>query len=598
MAKLRLYGCTFFLLLILSSGSGFSQYRLKVICIDRDSLFTQENLNLTASFRNQTSCLQYIIQLPVLLQTRGFAGASIDSIRFDSLQARVQLYLGDSFTWAHIHTRRADAPVLNGIGWIQKNFEEKPFNFRQFQQAQQKMLDWLENNGYPFARVSLDSIRLAGDSLTGSLKIDRGPLYRIDSVRVYGSARISVDFLQRYLNIPDGSIYCKEKLLAISKRIRDLPYIEEQQGWTLTLLGTGSILNLYLRSRKSSQIDVLVGLLPNNSQLTSNGLLVTGEATINLKDALGNGESIGLNWQQIQPQSPRLNLYFQQPYIFKSPYGLNTSFDLFKKDSSYININFILGMQYISTATKSGTIFFQSSSSNLLTLDTPTIIATHQLPSEADLSSLSLGIDYQFNNTNYRFNPLRGNEFQFTGSVGTRKVKPNAEIQKLIDPADSSFNFSSLYDSIPLSSYEFRIRVAGAHYFQVSQSTTLKLGLNAGVFQSPNSYRNEVFQIGGYALLRGFDEESILASQYAVGTLEYRLLIAQNSFLFSFIDMGWAKNNIPGYSLNDTYIGVGFGLAFQTKAGIFNMSLAVGKTDETGFDLRDAKIHLGYVNFF
>ena len=598
MAKLRLYDCTVFLLLILSWGNSFSQFRLKVVCIDQDSLFTQENLNLSSSFKNRTTCLQYIEQLPVLLQAKGFAGASVDSIQYDTSHALVQIYIGEAFTWTRIRTRPVDAVVLNGIGWNEKIFENRPFNFRQFQQEQQKMLDWLENNGYPFARISLDSILLVSARLTAKLKIDRGPLYRIDSVRVYGSAKLSVDFIQRYLSIPDGSIYSKEKLQAISKKIRDLPYVQEDQGWTLTLLGTGSVLNLYLKSKKSSQIDVLVGLLPNNDQLTNNRLLVTGEATVNLKDALGNGESIGLNWQQIQPQSPQLNLYFQQPYIFKSPYGLNTSFDLFKKDSSYININFILGMQYASSATRSGTIFFQSSSSNLLNLDTLQIIASHQLPSEADVSSLSLGLNYQFNNTNYRFNPLRGNEFQFVGTVGTRKIKPNTQIGKLIDPADSSFNFNSLYDTLKLNSYEFRVKFSGAHYFQLSQNTTLKLGVNAGAFQSPNSYRNEVFQIGGYALLRGFDEESILASQYAVGTLEYRLLIAQNSFLFSFIDFGWAKNSIPGYSLNDAFIGVGLGMAFETKAGIFNMSFAVGRTDETGFNLRDAKIHLGYVNFF
>jgi outer membrane translocation and assembly module TamA len=104
--------------------------------------------------------------------------------------------------------------------------------------------------------------------------------------------------------------------------------------------------------------------------------------------------------------------------------------------------------------------------------------------------------------------------------------------------------------------------------------------------------------IGGYKLLRGFDEESIYASDYAVGTLEYRYLIGMNSFLFSFVDLGWAKNNIPTYSFSSSYIGVGLGLAFETKAGIFNISYAVGKQDNNSFSLREAKIHLGYVNFF
>jgi outer membrane translocation and assembly module TamA len=107
-----------------------------------------------------------------------------------------------------------------------------------------------------------------------------------------------------------------------------------------------------------------------------------------------------------------------------------------------------------------------------------------------------------------------------------------------------------------------------------------------------------LYQIGGYRLLRGFDEESILASEYTVGSLEYRYLIGMNSFLFSFIDGGWAKNDVPGYAINNLYLGIGLGLAFETKAGIFNMSYAIGKQDSNPFEFRQAKIHLGYVNFF
>jgi hypothetical protein len=313
---------------------------------------------------------------------------------------------------------------------------------------------------------------------------------------------------------------------------------------------------------------------------------------------MGNGESIGLNWQQVQVKSPRLNLYYQQPYIFKSPFGINAAFDLFKKDSSYLNVNALLGVQYSYSSSKSGSVFIQSFSSSLLTIDTLQVISTHQLPSQGDVRSLSLGVNYDYIGTNYRFNPLRGTELHVLGTAGTRTIHKNSSITKLVDPADSGFSFNSLYDSVKLNSYEFRLRVEAMHYFQVSRASTLKVAANGGVFQSPNSYRNEVFQIGGYKLLRGFDEESILASQYAVGTLEYRYLIAQNSFLFGFVDYGWAKNNIPGYSMNSTYLGFGAGLAFETKAGIFNMSYALGKSGDNSINLRQAKIHLGYLNFF
>src|SRR5207253_9449628 len=107
-----------------------------------------------------------------------------------------------------------------------------------------------------------------------------------------------------------------------------------------------------------------------------------------------------------------------------------------------------------------------------------------------------------------------------------------------------------------------------------------------------------LFQLGGYKLLRGFDEESIFASQYAVATLEYRYLLGRNSFLFCFTDAGWAKNTSQSSKYSNSYLGTGLGMAFETKAGIFNISYAVGKRDDTNFNMRQSKIHLGYVNYF
>jgi outer membrane protein assembly factor BamA len=598
MTKLGLYTVMVLCFMLLNEQASFAQYPLQVRCVDRDSVFDQKNLGLQRVFPSRQACLDYVYKLPSLLQAKGFATASVDSVHSDSLGAFVHLYIGDVYVWGRIFTARQDAAILSASGWTDRRLASHQFNYPQLQSAQQQILNYLENNGYPFARISLDSIQLESGRLSAHLKIDRGPLYHIDSIRVYGSAKISTEFLQRYLNIPNGSLYRKDHLEVIDKKIMELPYVQEDRSWTITLLGSGSILNLYLKPRKASQIDAIVGLLPNNSQLPNNGLLVTGEATIRLQNAFGNGENIGLNWQQLQVKSPQLNLDFAQPFIFKSPYGLNFSFDLFKKDSSYLNVNAILGLQYITSTTKSGSIFFEASSSNLLTVDTQEVIATHQLPSQADVSSVGLGVNYQMSNTNYRFNPLRGNEFLVTAYIGTKTIKKDNTIVQLVDPSDSSFSFNSLYDTLQLHTYELRLLLSAAHYQQLGRASTLKFAFNGGIFQSPSAFRNEVYQIGGYKLLRGFDEQSILASQYVVGTVEYRYLIAQNSFLFTFVDLGWAKNNIPGYSMNSTYLGFGVGLAFQTKAGIFNMSYALGKSSETDLSLREAKIHLGYATFF
>jgi hypothetical protein len=45
-------------------------------------------------------------------------------------------------------------------------------------------------------------------------------------------------------------------------------------------------------------------------------------------------------------------------------------------------------------------------------------------------------------------------------------------------------------------------------------------------------------------------------------------------------------------------LGFGAGLTFETKAGIFGLSYAVGKQNSNPLDFRSSKIHFGYVNIF
>jgi len=598
MAKLTLYRCghlLFVFLLSLVYQTGLAQYRLKIIPVDIDSTEMSRQVKLQDNFKNRQSCEQYINNLQALLQSKGFASSSIDSIYQDSSAAAIQVYFGKRFKIGQINTMALDNRLLSESGWTAANLEGKPLTLEKLQQLQASMLYYLENNGYPFARLQFDSIYFIDDAFYAKLLLEKGPLYKIDSIRVYGDVKISNTFLQHYLEISNGSIYRKEKLQDVSRKLLELPYLEEKQAWNLTMLGTGSILNLYLKPKKSSQVNVLVGFLPSNEQTINNKILITGEANINLRNALGSGETIGLNWQQIQLKSPRLNILYQQPYIFKSNFGISSSFDLLKKDSSYLNLNLILGVQYMVSAKKSGRVFVQNLKTNVLTIDTAKVKASKQLPPEIDVSSLNLGVDYDYNNTNFRFNPKSGSDLKFSVAAGSRNIRKSSVIMNLYSP---NFDYGSLYDSLELKSYQLRTVLAVAHYFPVGRQSTFKVAANTGWFISPSIFRNELFQIGGYKLLRGFDEESIFASQYVVGTAEYRYLIGLNSYLFSFIDLGWAADKSSQAKTSNKYFGAGAGMAFETKAGIFNISYAAGKRDDTNFNLRQSKIHLGYINFF
>lgn len=591
-----------FLLLIAGTARAQHQYSLHYFFVDKDTAFQSESLKLQKSFTSKQACSQYISGIPTLLKLQGYITASVDSMQIDSLAATVWVFTGQPYRWVGLETDSADIKMLNAIGWNNRNFSNGLLDLNQMQYWQEKMLDYYENNGHPFAKVVLDSFIMDDGKVSARLITRKGPAYKIDSIRVYGKAKISTNFLQRYLGIEDGSLYRKSKLEAISQRLRELPYLQEVRPWDITMTGAGSVLNVYVDPKKSSQADVLIGFLPATNEVGRTKMQLTGEANINLKNSLGSGETIGVNWQQIQVKSPRLHLKYEQPFIFKSAFGIDFNFDLLKKDSSYLNLTTQFGVQYLSSGRQSGKVFVQSFVSNVLPagIDTAIIKTSKRLPAYIDMSTTNLGINYNFNSTDYRFNPGKGNELSITAAAGIRKVKPNNAITKMTtDASGNEFDYAALYDSVRGKSYMLRLQLAGAHYFKTGRQSVIKTALNSGMLYSQNIFLNEMFQIGGYKLLRGFDEESIFASSYGVVTAEYRYFIGLNSFFFGFVDGGLV--NAKTYSQSGgakNLFGMGLGMAFETKAGIFNLSYAVGKRENIPLNFRQAKIHFGMVSLF
>ena len=587
--KLLLLAC----LLIALRGAFAQSYPVRYSIVDGDSAI-KKHIGLKEDFPSAVEARYYLTTLPGLLQSKGYITASVDSSKLDSLEGKVWLYPGQQYKWAKINTRPEDSDILEAVRWPGSSFKETGMNWATVKKWQEQLLVHLENNGYPFAKIFLDSIIIRNNEVEALLKVDKGFLFKLDSIRLAGNAKISLDFLQRYLDLPNGSTFNKEKIQNVSKKIREIAYVEEEQPASVSFQATGAALNLYLKAKKNSQVNLLVGFLPNSDVAQGKKFLITGEANILLRNALGAGETIGLNWQQLQVKSPRLNILYDHPFLFKSPLGLNFTMDMFRKDSTFLNINMQLGANYIVSGNQSAMVFVQRRQSILNGVDTNRIKQTKRLPAEADVSSTNLGVSYNYNSTDYRFNPRKGDDLLLTVSAGRKKIRKNNQLLELKDP---SFNYESLYDTVKLNTYQFRFSGSAAHYFPISKQTTLKTALHAGFLQSGNYFLNEFFQIGGYKLLRGFTEESEYVAQYVVGTLEYRYLIGTNSNFFVFADGGWARNPIQSVP-NHNYIGTGLGMAFETKAGIFNLAWAIGKRNDSELNLRQSKVHFGFVNYF
>src|SRR6185369_14938434 len=85
----------------------------------------------------------------------------------------------------------------------------------------------------------------------------------------------------------------------------------------------------------------------------------------------------------------------------------------------------------------------------------------------------------------------------------------------------------------------------------------IDLGVKGAYLYSPDIFTNELYRFGGLKTLRGFDEESILASAYIIGKAEYRYLLEQNSYLFAFFNQGSYRNTSNNKYIHDTPYGFG-----------------------------------------
>ena len=552
----------------------------------------------TSTFPDSAACAAHLITLPGQLIREGYLEASVDSIRWHTSVAEVRLHLGLRYRWREIRLQSSVEDSLRMDGWT---WFPKPGDIADLTRFDGAAADWVRfmgSRGFPFASIRLDSMLAGKGWLSARLAVDRGPLYRIDSISVDGGLRLRRSYLHRYLDIPPGSLYRTDQLETISERLSALPFLKEERPWDITRTGTGAALNLHLEPKKSNRMDALIAFLPSNSQVGGR-LLLAGEANLDLHNAFGGAERIVANWQQLQVGSPRLQLGFEQPYIFGSRFEVDVRFMLFRKDSSFLNLDLRAGLRFLLSARRKGGVFYQRQSTALIGVDTAWVKSARNLPAFTDVSADLAGISAADDRTDRPLNPRRGHTWQLEASAGIRRLKPNAIITALrTDAAGAPFDFGSLYDGTEMRRPIVRSRMQAAKYIPMGRQAALKFGGQAGWLMLNDPFRNELFQIGGYRTLRGFDEERIFASAFGIGTFEFRWLTGPSSHFFAFTDIGHAADRTLPTDRGHTYYGAGLGLRLETRAGILDLAWAAGKRDDQPLDMRQSKIHFGILSVF
>lgn len=518
-------------------------------------------------------------------------------VQWEDSMWHVVLAAGKPYRWVQLSPGNLPVPIQSDIRFQSKYFTDEVLQPAQVSQLALAVVQYYEESGYPFVSVGLDSVKV--DSTGGveaALRVEPGPLVTIDTFQITGEVNIAVGYLARYLDVVPGEPYKESRIQAMRTRLDNLPFLRTTKSPEVLFIRDKALIRLYLEETQASAFNFLIGILPNSDQ-QGGRLLINGEAFLRLENPFGRGRSIAVDWKNLQPRSPQLKAALAWPYLFDSPLGIDGTFHLFKRDTFWLDIEGTLGLRYALQGNDHVRIFLKSKISNLITVDTQQIRLSQSLPDRLDLRYNWLGLAFTKEQLDYRFNPRAGYRLAIEASGGSRTVRPNPAITGL---SGNDFDYSSLYDSIAQPALSGRVSISAEKYWPLGQRSTFLTAYEGGYLYASTLWTNELFRIGGNQLLRGFDEESILASHFHVATFEFRYLLGRNAFFNVFGDVGYVERRVSDAPMRvNRPIGFGAGLAFETGAGIFEVNYALGRLNaDNPFELRKGRVHLGYVSYF
>jgi outer membrane protein assembly factor BamA len=511
------------------------------------------------------------------LQLNGYFNCNVYKFEWLKSHLTVQLNSGVQYNWAYIKNGNINPNALN----FDKLYQNKHYNAYELKTMYHQILAWYENNGYPFAQVWLDSFTFNKNAIAAKFYCKPNKKIYIDSILIIGNAKLSASYIYACLDIKPNNIYQENKIAFIDKRLQNLSIITLLRYTEITFVDDKATINLYIDQKNANQFDGIIGFLPSPD---GKNLQLTGDFKLKLQNTLKRGELIDLNYRGLPNQSQQLLAKVNYPYLLISKIGLDFDFQLFKKDTSFLNLSTKLGFAYAFTPEKTIHLFIENYNGNLI--NNSNTATNTALPLFANIATTYYGIGTNIEKTDNALQPTKGYKINMMASVGERTIYKTKDFNPISFP------------NIALQSTQYKLNFDFNYYLKLAPKFVLYLHPQASLISGNQIFENEAFRIGGFKILRGFNEQSILASSYLVHTLEPRYFIEKKSFLFVFYDQAFIQQSFVNGKKTQNPLGLGAGINFETKLGFMSLSYALGKQQNNPLNLRTGKIHFGLISYF
>lgn len=565
-------------ILILLPALSFSQqsFPLHLRIIDADVGVLTENKIFSDTILRK----QYVSRQIQVYQSQGYIFAKTILLKDSADKLFVDIQIGQQFRWGVLKFSAKTLQVLESFESNVLQLKGQLIDPSQLQNLMTGILNYTENNGYPLASLNFDSVEINNKSVNANINLTLGELVVIDSVTATNANIINPIYLASYIGLKNGTVYRQIKIDQIYDRVNQLDFLTLKYLPIIIRNGSKNVLKIAVENKNSNQLEGLIGLVPSNNGKAN----FIGQFHLKLKNIFKRGEKIDFDFKG-QPNNTRdLNFKFNYDYLFGSFISSEFIFSIRRQDTSFVTLNQTIAFPYYFAKKNYIKFFYKATQSNLISNNANQNLQI--LPVFSDVASNHYGLALRLINHEHQFYPTKGLQLDASIALGNRTIYKNTQF----DPR--------LYDSIKLVTVQMQAQVLASGYFQLAHRNVLYTMIHAQTIVGNNLFQNEMIRYGGLKSLRGFNEESLNASNLGILTLEYRFLLDDKTFIQAFFDQAVAKSQASANAKTIKPYGFGLGLNLLTKAGVFSICYAVGKSSTAPIQFNNAKIHFGIVNNF
>ncbi|WP_452226305.1 POTRA domain-containing protein [Lacinutrix cladophorae] len=418
--------------------------------------------------------------------------------------------------------------------------------------------------GFPFSELKLENITIKNKtSLEASLVLKEVIQKRsVDKIIVKGYEKFPKSYLKHYLKLKKGILFNLSEIKNKNEALKELKFANQIKDPEALFTKDSTILYLYVEKSKSNNFDGFLGFGTNE---TTNKIDFNGYLNLNLNNNLNSGESFQLIYKSDENEQKTFNANLNLPYLFNSPIGAEVGLQIFKKDSSFTTVNQIAKLFYQINPQASIHFGLNSTNSNNL-LD-----EENAQPEIQDYNSNMYNVKFTF--SKLQNNVLFNRNLLLALELGNGK-------RSYLNTSENQTQF--FIDAFKI----FNLNNKNSAYIRINSS---------GLF-SNNYLENELFRFGGINSIRGFEENSLTASLYALANTEYRYQLSSSLYIHSIIDFSYLENDLTNQ--REKLYGFGFGFGLLTKAGLLKFNYANGKSENQKFQFSNSKIHLSLTAIF